>query len=159
MHYVVLRLTVFLSLLLVRPCFRDATHSSVVLMYFYIPHLGVASYDFLVTFPSEIRCIWQRKFDVATFLLFVVRYATLFDVFVWIVFSLSSTISAMPDENEANSVRLLTLLLTIRNDLLIFKSCFRCQSRQLTRNTLTMKLTGCYSGASLSGIPMLSYLF
>lgn len=34
-------------------------------------------YDYLLTLPDEIRCIWKRKFSFATVLFFVNRYVTL----------------------------------------------------------------------------------
>lgn len=41
---------------------------------------AIAIYDYLLTIPSEIKCVWQRKATVASGLLVLVRYITLLQV-------------------------------------------------------------------------------
>lgn len=66
---------------------------------------GVVLYDYLITFSSEVRCIWQRKLDVGTALLFIVRYTSLFEAPTYIVFSMFSPLQYMSPA-KAESVRL-----------------------------------------------------
>ena len=72
--------------------------------------LGIVFYDYVVTFPNEIQCIWRRKLNVATSLLLVIRYTTLLGVSLWATFSLTSAISATPKEGSADLVRFLSRL-------------------------------------------------
>ncbi len=39
--------------------------------------LALLYYDFVITFPDEVKCIWQRKFSGATILFCINRYGTL----------------------------------------------------------------------------------
>ncbi|KAI0070361.1 hypothetical protein K474DRAFT_1608851, partial [Panus rudis PR-1116 ss-1] len=42
-------------------------------------------YDAILTFPQEIRCIWQRKWSGATLLYVTIRYLTLLDIALEVV--------------------------------------------------------------------------
>ncbi len=54
-------------------------------------NLALLYYDFIVTFPDEVKCIWQRKFTGATVLFFFNRYGALLlqlfhlvdDLYIW----------------------------------------------------------------------------
>lgn len=45
-----------------------------------IPAIGLVVYDYLLNVPSEVKYVWQRKLNVASILLIIVRYTTLFQV-------------------------------------------------------------------------------
>ncbi len=49
--------------------------------------IGLVVYDFVLTIPSEIKYIWQRKLSVGTLLLIVVRYTTLLRTgILWVLY-------------------------------------------------------------------------
>ncbi|KAF8585187.1 hypothetical protein K439DRAFT_1616140 [Ramaria rubella] len=51
-------------------------------------------YDTLLTFPSEVRCIWQKKFQLGTILYILARYATLLELLLS-VFNIFATIPSL----------------------------------------------------------------
>ena len=39
-------------------------------------------YDTLLSFPQEIRCIWERKYGIVTVLYLLIRYGTICDMLI-----------------------------------------------------------------------------
>ncbi len=65
-------------------------------------YAGLIYFDYLLMLPNEIKCIWKReRIDGATILLGIVRYATLLDATIRIVYLMSW---AAQSEAEADLV-------------------------------------------------------
>ncbi|KAK7693363.1 hypothetical protein QCA50_002931 [Cerrena zonata] len=50
--------------------------------YFFVAGLALAVYDTILAFPQELKCIWQRKFSMASVLYLLIRYGTFFNIFL-----------------------------------------------------------------------------
>ncbi|KAI0075487.1 hypothetical protein K474DRAFT_1664239 [Panus rudis PR-1116 ss-1] len=51
----------------------------------YLIVLSLLTYDTILTFPQEVRCIWQRKWTGATFLYATIRYITMLHMVIQII--------------------------------------------------------------------------
>ncbi|KAJ3480319.1 hypothetical protein NLI96_g8436 [Meripilus lineatus] len=49
---------------------------------FYASVIGLAIYDYLLTFSQEVKCVWKRKLDLPSILTILVRYTTVAQVMV-----------------------------------------------------------------------------
>ena len=63
-------------------------------------------YDYIVTFPYEVRLFWRRKATGATLLFFAIRYLTLF---IWIfdaatIGSMSNAVSPYSHSHQLNDI-------------------------------------------------------
>ncbi|KAI0070353.1 hypothetical protein K474DRAFT_1670164 [Panus rudis PR-1116 ss-1] len=45
-----------------------------------VSSVALVAYDTVLTFPQEVRCIWQRKWTGATLLYATIRYVTLLNM-------------------------------------------------------------------------------
>lgn len=67
-------------------------------------YTGLIYFDYLLTFPNEIKCIWKReRIDGGTILLGIIRYATLLDATIRLVYLMSWVTQS---EAEADLVRI-----------------------------------------------------
>ncbi|KAK7683430.1 hypothetical protein QCA50_013261 [Cerrena zonata] len=56
--------------------------------------LTLVIYDTILSFPNEVRCIWQRRFGTGTVLYLFIRYGTVFYMLLWLLqgFPISTTV-------------------------------------------------------------------
>ncbi|KAI0081451.1 hypothetical protein K474DRAFT_1703886 [Panus rudis PR-1116 ss-1] len=82
------------------------------LLFFLISALSLAIlvYDTLLTFPQEVRCIWQRKWTGATLLYSAIRYTTIVDMAFRV-----HTIALVPSSVQGSVMNLLLLLAYFSN--------------------------------------------
>ena len=67
---------------------------------------ALLSYDYALTLPDEIRCIWKRKFTSVTVLYFIMRYASIIAQTLEVVKFLSP---AHPQESQQSTASVLII--------------------------------------------------